>query len=193
MSTTTVWEAGLTCDADGCARVFVLGEEIIYWYGRKMHQACVSKDAASRREAAGEGMDTLLVARQLLEAGGRVILTRRQLRSLVASAVAAGLVPVRRPDTGRQQWYGRMSGWSTERVAAGLSAPEVAGLWLDFLDAGRMPPLKSRDLAAIVAVIEPVVISALSEAQSLPPSDPPLFLNRDLTAEGTGTETEDGR
>jgi hypothetical protein len=94
-------------------------------------------------------------ARRLLASGSRVILTRRQLRSLVALAVAAGVVPVRRPDAGhgRQQWYSRMSGWAAERVQAGLDAAHVTGLWLDFLDAGRMPPLRGRDLAVIVAVI----------------------------------------
>lgn len=197
MSTTTVWESGLTCDAEDCGGEFTLGEEIMYWYGQKLHQRCASAAAASRREAAGEAEDVLDVARRLLETRARVILTRRQLRNLltVVAAYDPSFVPVRRPDagTGRQQWYGRLAGWSTKRVAAGLNAQEVAGLWLDFLDAGRMPPLKTADLTAIMVVIETAVIPALSGAQSLPPRDPSFFLNRDLTAEGTGTETEDGR
>lgn len=150
MAVSTVWETGLTCDE--CSGEFALGEDILYWYGRKLHQGCAHSDAASRRDAPGEG-DVLAAAEHILSAGERVILTRRQLRALIALAEEAGTVPVRKPDTGRQKWYGRMSGWSADRVKAGLEAPEVAGLWLDFLDAGRMPPLRQRDLSAICGVI----------------------------------------
>lgn len=162
MSTSTVWETGLTCDAADCGGEFTLGEEILYWYGRKLHQRCASLDAASRREAAGEDEDVLVVARRHLEARGRVILTRKQLRELITLACAdPSFVPVRKPDagTGRRQWYGRLAGWDTARVAAGLSAQEVAGLWSDFLDVGRVPPLRSRDLAALVRVIDAAVIA----------------------------------
>lgn len=151
MSTTTVWEAGLTCDLDGCGIEFVLGEEIMYWYGQKLHQRCAAKAASARREAAGEDQDVLGVARGFLESGSRVILTRRQLRALVT---LAAVDPVRKPDTGRHQWYGRMHGWSAARVQAGLSAPEVAGLWLDFMDVGRMPPLRQCDLLVLVTAID---------------------------------------
>lgn len=155
MSTTIVWESGLTCDAEGCGGEFVLGEEIIYWYGRKLHQRCASADAASRREASGESGDVMIAARRLLDSRARVILSRRQLRDLIGLAEKQGLEPVRKPDTGRCQWYGRMHGWAAERVRAGLTAPEVAGLWLDFLDAGRTPPLRHRDLAVIMDLISP--------------------------------------
>lgn len=153
MSTTTVWESGLTCDAEECGGEFYLGEEILYWYGRKLHPRCAQADAASRREASGEDGDVMSAARQLLDSGARVILTRRQLRDLIELTGKQGLEPVRKPDTGRCQWYGRMHGWATERVRAGLTAAEVAGLWLDFLDAGRMPPLRHRDLSVIVDLI----------------------------------------
>jgi hypothetical protein len=154
VSTTTVWESGLTCDAEECGGEFTFGEEIIYWYGRKLHPKCAQADAASRREASGEDGDVMSAARQLLDSGARVILTRRQLRVLIGLTREQGLEPVRKPDTGRCQWYGRLHGWSAERVRAGLTAAEVAGLWSDFLDAGRVPPLRHRDLAAIVAVID---------------------------------------
>lgn len=153
MSTTTVWESGLTCEAEECGREFALGEEIIWWYGQRLHQACASADAARRRQASGEDGDVMEAARSLLDSGARVILTRRQIRDLTALAVAAGIEPVRKPDAGRQQWYGRMPGWSAGRVRAGLGAAEVTGMWLDFLDAGRMPPLRGRDLSVMVDVI----------------------------------------
>ena len=154
MSATTVWESGLTCDAAECGEEFVLGEEILYWYGRKLHPRCASQDAASRREAAREGGSVLVIAFRLLSAGSRVILTRSQLRDLITLARECGVEPVRKPDTGRHQWYGRMHGWSAARVQAGLSAAEVAGMWLDFTEAGRMPPLRNRDLAALVEAME---------------------------------------
>lgn len=156
MSTTIVWETGLTCDGPECGREFMLGEEILFWYGRKLCQPCAAQDAASRREAACEDEDVLTVARRLLDAGGRVILTRRQLRGLITLACAdPSFAPVRKPDagTGRQQWYGRMPGWATARVEAGLSAAEVAGLYLDFMDVGRMPPIRHADVASLVAII----------------------------------------
>ena len=159
MSTTIVWETGLTCDGPACGREFTLGEEILFWYGRKLCQPCAAQDAASRREAAHEDEDVLAVARRLLDAGGRVILTRRQLRELITLACAGpSFAPVRKPDagTGRRQWYGRMPGWATDRVAAGLCAPEVAGLWLDFLDVGRMPPIRYADVESLVEVIQAV-------------------------------------
>ena len=156
MSTSVVWETGLTCDGPACGREFVLGEEILFWYGRKLCQPCAAEDAASRREAACEGEDVLAVTRRHLDAGGRVILTRRQLRELIALACADhSFVPVRKPDagTGRRQWYGRMPGWATDRVEAGLSAAEVAGLYLDFMDVGRMPPIRHADIASLVETI----------------------------------------
>ena len=94
----------------------MLGEEVIYWYGKKLCAPCAAQDAASRREAAGEAENVLAVTRRHLDAGGRVILTRRQLRELITLACAGpSFAPVRKPDagTGRQQWYGRMPGWAT--------------------------------------------------------------------------------
>jgi hypothetical protein len=149
VATATAREPGITCDE--CKGEFVLGDEYIYFYGRKLHQGCASADAAARRD---DGGDPVAVAREILDAGTRVVLTRAQIRALVARAVALGLEPVRKPDTGRQQWYGRMGGWSAERVKGGLAASEVAGMWLDFVDAGRMPPLRTIDLRTIMDVID---------------------------------------
>jgi hypothetical protein len=151
MAICTARETGITCEADGCGGEFRLGEEYLYWYGRKLHQGCASADAAVRRGGQGDAAET---ARGLLASGARVVLSRSQLRDLIETAVAMGLEPVRKPDTGRQRWYGRMTGWSADRVHAGLAASEVAGLWSDFLDAGRMPPLRTADLAVLMDVID---------------------------------------
>jgi len=144
----TARETGITCDQ--CGGEFVLHEEYVYFYGRKLHQACASADSAERREADN---DPVTVAQEILGAGARVVLSRAQLRSLIDRAVAQGLEPVHKPDAGRQQWYGRMPGWSAARVKGGLAASEVAGMWLDFLDAGRMPPLRGCDLSVIMDVV----------------------------------------
>ena len=151
MAICTARETGITCEADGCGGEVALGEEYLYWYGKKLHQRCASADAAGRR---GGDEDAVETARLLLASGARVVLSRAQLRGLVDAAVGLGLEPVRKPDTGRQRWYGRMSGWSAERVHAGLAASEVAGLWMDFLDAGRMPPLRRADLESMMDVID---------------------------------------
>lgn len=145
----TARETGISCDQ--CGTEFVLHEEYVYYYGRKLHQSCASTEAAGRR---GDGTDPVTEAREILAAGARVVLNRAQLRALVALAAAQGLEPVHKPDTGRQQWYGRMAGWSAARVHAGLAASEVAGMWLDFLNAGRMPPLRTSDLSVIMDVID---------------------------------------
>jgi hypothetical protein len=161
LSTTTAWESGLTCDAEDCGGEIPMGAEYLYWYGRKLHPRCAARDAASRREVGAEDPGALMVAQRLLETRSRVILTRRQLRDLVALAVAQeGFDPVRRPDAGtRCQWYGRLNGWSTKRVKDGLSGAEVAGMWLDFMDIGRMPPLRLADLEAIINSIGLVINS----------------------------------
>jgi len=171
----TARETGITCDQ--CSDEFTLHEEYVYYYGRKLHQGCASVAAAEHRSEDDDAVET---ARLLLESGARVVLSRAQLRALVALAAAEGLEPVRKPDTGRQQWYGRMPGWSSARVKAGLAASEVAGMWLDFLDAGRMPPLRGCDLSVIMDVL-------VSQPASLPSRDRPLSPARDLAAEGTGT------
>jgi len=163
VATATAREAGITCDE--CGGEFTLHEEYFYFYGRKLHQGCASADAAARRDDDG---DPVAAARAALDAGTRVILTRSQLRALVSRAVELGLEPVRRPDSGRHQWYGRMPGWSTARVNAGLAASEAAGMWLDFMDVGRMPPLRRCDLSVIMDVIE---ASASIVTSPLPPSD----------------------
>jgi hypothetical protein len=149
VATAQARETGITCDE--CGTEFRLGEEYLYFYGRKLHQECAAADAAARREA---GSDPVAEAREILATGSRVVLSRAQLRALVNLAVARGLEPVRKPDTGRQQWYGRMPGWSAARVKAGLAASEAAGMWLDFLDAGRMPPLRTCDLSVIMDVVD---------------------------------------
>lgn len=157
MAMATAREPGITCDE--CEGEFTLHEEYVYYYGRKLHQRCASAAAAGHRS--GDD-DPVGAARALLESRSRIVLSRAQLRTLVATAVAQGLEPVRKPDSGRQQWYGRLAGWSASRVSAGLSASEAAGMWLDFLDAGRMPPLRRRDLVALMDVIDqPVRTAAL--------------------------------
>lgn len=149
MATATARETGITCEE--CGNEFILGDEYFYYYGRRLHQGCASDDAAARR---GTDHDPVTAARDILAAGCRVVLSRSQLRALVAAAAAQGLEPVRKPDSGRQQWYGRMPGWSAARVNSGLSASEAAGMWLDFLDVGRMPPLRTADLLALMDVID---------------------------------------
>jgi hypothetical protein len=141
-------ETGITCDQ--CGDEFTLHEEYVYFYGRKLHQGCAAQDAAERRKS---DASALTAARDILAAGTRVVLSRAQLRELIGRAACQGLEPVRKPDAGRQQWYGRMPGWSASRVSGGLAASEVAGMWLDFLDAGRMPPLRACDLSVIMDVI----------------------------------------
>lgn len=148
MATATARETGITCDE--CGNEFILGDEYFYYYGRKLHQGCASDDAAARRETDD---DPVTAARDILASGSRVVLSRSQLRALVAAAAGQGMELVRKPDSGRQQWYGRMPGWAAARVNAGLSASEAAGMWLDFLDAGRMPPLRTADLAVVMDVI----------------------------------------
>jgi hypothetical protein len=150
----TARETGITCDE--CGTEFILHEEYVYYYGRKMHQGCASTEAAGRRD---KDNDPVTTARDILSSGTRVILDRAQLRALVALAVAQGLEPVHKPDTGRQQWYGRMAGWSAARVKKGLAASEVAGMWEDFLAAGRMPPLRTADLAALMDVIGNIAVT----------------------------------
>jgi hypothetical protein len=149
VATATARETGITCDE--CGREFVLGTEYVYYYGRKLHQGCASAEAAARREF---DIDAVTAAREILASGLRVVLSRAQLRALVAAATAQGLEPVRKPDGGRQKWYGRMAGWSAEHVKNGLAASEVAGMWQDFLDAGRMPPLRRIDLVTLMDVID---------------------------------------
>lgn len=147
---TTCWETGITCP--GCSTEIMVGADMLYG----QHLACARKAAENRRKVAGS-QETLSAAQLTLQAGGRIMLTRTQLRALVTLACQSDpeFTPVRRPDKGHgpMQWYGRITGWSPARVAAGLSAPEAAGLWLDYMDVGRTPPISRRDLSGILAVI----------------------------------------
>jgi hypothetical protein len=139
---TNIWETGTRCK--GCDREFGLGEEAIY--GR-----CLDC-AKGRAETANAPADAVGIAREKLAAPGRLTLTPRQLRELIRLSV---LKPVRKPDAGKRLTpYGRMAGWSAARVAAGLSPEEVVGLWSDFLDMGKVPPVKHEDLEKVLAAIE---------------------------------------
>jgi hypothetical protein len=122
-------------------------------YGK--HPGCARSAAQDRRSAAREDEDVVQVAQSRLDARGRIILTGRQLRELITRS---GVEPLRRPDKSRTPggWYSRMTGWSAERVEAGLSAAEAAGLWLDHLDVGRQPPIRHADLQAVLSEIEAV-------------------------------------
>lgn len=146
----TCWETGLSCPV--CENEIGLGEEMLY--GR--HVRCAREVARDKREAASAS-DVLDTAREQLAVRGRIMLSRAQLRELIALVIAAnpGFTLVRRPDrqAGPMQWYGRIAGWDPARVKAGLSAPEVAGLWADYLDVGRTPPIRHSDLSAILVLI----------------------------------------
>ncbi len=161
MSTSTVWESGLTCDGPECGREFILGENILNFYGGKYHHLCARQLADEHRASAGESESAVEVAGRQVAAPGRVLLTRRQARDLIAAARDRGVTPVHRPDPpSAGPWYGRMRGWSAARVAAGLSAAEVAGMWLDFLDAGRLPPIRQADVQALLGAIGESVTSS---------------------------------
>jgi hypothetical protein len=140
------WEEGLTCR--GCGEPIPLASDMLY--GK--HPRCARSAAQDRRSAAGEAEDVVQAAQAKLAAGGRIILTSRQMRGLVDLMREE---PVRRPDKtkGSDGWYSRMAGWSRDRVEAGLSAAEAAGLWLDHLDVGRQPPLRRADLEAVLGAI----------------------------------------
>ena len=157
LSVTVCWEEGQACES--CQLPIALGEQMLY----KRHLACARKRADDHRRDTGESEGILAVAHQRLADKGRVVLTSGQLRELIALACGApGFRPVRKPDagTGRKRWYGGIRGWDPARVAAGLPAAEVAGLWLDYLDCGRMPPLKLSDLRTLMGVIEPSPVTA---------------------------------
>lgn len=144
-----IWESGTRCK--GCDKEFGLGEAAIY--GRCLE--C----ARDRAETANAPADAVAVARGKLAVPGRLTLTAKQLRELVK---LSGLTPVRKPDAGKRlPLYGRMGGWSAARVAAGLSAEEAAGLWLDFLDVGKVPPVRHADLEKVLAAIgDPAIIAS---------------------------------
>jgi len=136
-----IWEPGTLCK--GCEREFTYGEEALY--GRCLDCAKVKADERHAEP------DTLQIARGKLAASGRLTFTGRQLRELVR---LSGVEPVRKPDHGQKLvWYARMPGWSAARVAGELSAAEVAGLWLDFLDVGKIPPVRHCDLGTVLASI----------------------------------------
>jgi hypothetical protein len=134
------WEQGLKCA--GCQEEIAIGEEIAY--GR--HAACARKPSSAPS-------DPVEAAEAALAAGGRVAIPKAQLRALALLACErAAVPPVRRPDRGVRgaRWYARCSGWTAARVEAGLSMPEVAGMWLDILDAGRTPPVSHADLRKLL-------------------------------------------
>lgn len=146
----TCWESGLKCSI--CNQEIQYGADVLYGD----HPECRRGEAA-RRRAHDDGV--LGEARDWLGTTGRITPAPGQLRALVALARSAGLVPVHRPDLrgGPCRWYGRVAGWSPARVQAGLSAAEAAGLWEDFLEVGRMPPVKRADISALVGVIDAAV------------------------------------
>lgn len=148
---TTNWDSGVSCR--DCGAVIELGDEMLY--GRCL--ACGRAAALQRNAAPAAPEQTLAMARDLLSRPGRIVLTRRQLRSLLSllSASVPDFEPVRRPDRGSgKRWYGRLSGWDPARVERGLSVQETAGLFADYLDVGRIPPVRHEQLARIVTAIE---------------------------------------
>src|SRR6266568_3903771 len=126
-------------------------------YGR--HPGCA-------RPASSGPDDPVEAAVAALQAGGRIALPKRQLRALALLACQRlGTDPVRRPDRGQHgvRWYARITGWTASRVESGLSAPEIAGLFLDALDVGRTPPISHPHLRALIT-------AAREETESLLPS-----------------------
>ncbi len=127
-------------------------EEVLY--GRCL--SCAQKASRARREAASAPESVLSSAREQLSRPGRIVLGRREVRTLIELACSSpGFVPIRRPDKRpATRWYARLAGWDVSRVENGLTAPEVAGFWLDFLDVGRAPPVSHENLARLIEVID---------------------------------------
>lgn len=145
---TTCWEPGTQCLE--CGVEFEYGEEMLH--GR--HPRCAQMRSQARDDSVA---DVAQLARERLLMPGRLTFTARQLRQLV---MLSGLTPVRKPDAGKRvPLYGRMPGWSAARVNAGLDAPQVCGLWLDFLDVGKIPPVRHCDVEAILDCIRPAQTS----------------------------------
>lgn len=145
------WESGVICP--GCEREIAVGAPILY--GR--HPQCA-------RKAPDGPEDPVEAALAALHAGGRVALPKKHLRALALLACErSGQAPVRRPDRGLHgvRWYARTPGWTAARVEAGLSAPEVSGLFLDALDVGRTPPISHDHLRLLIE-------AAREEAEPLP-------------------------
>lgn len=149
---TQCWEEGLTCR--GCGKLIPLGGDMLY----KQHPSCARRAAEDRRTTATEDGDVVAVARLRLAAKGRIVLTRKQLRELIT---LAAVVPVHKPDLGRgrMEWYSRLSGWDPARLERGLTPAEVAGLWEDHLDIGRMPAIRHQDLSQILTAIDQVIVT----------------------------------
>ncbi len=147
---TTCWDAGVHCSE--CGNLIELGSDMMY--GRCMD--CGRKTAQARNAEPASPQETLALARELLAAQGRIVFTRPQLRTLIALARSGeGFVPVRRPDKScPTRWYGRLAGWDPARVERGLTAEETAGLWLDYLDVGRVPPVRHSDLSRLLESID---------------------------------------
>jgi hypothetical protein len=143
------WDDDARCSA--CQGPIGLGEEMLY--GR--HLGCARSASAARRQAA-TSTDVFATAQAQLGRPGHIQLTGGQLRELISAAQAAGTALTRRPDKGKRcRWYARMGGWAEERVNAGLDAGEVAGMWADFLDTGRMPPIRHIDLEVLLEAVSP--------------------------------------
>ena len=142
------WEPGVTCP--GCGREIGVGAQVLY--GR--HLDC------ARSRSNGGPADPVQAAQAALDAGGRVAIAKPALRALALLACERlGAEPVRRPDRGRHgvRWYARISGWSVARVEAGLTVPEVSGLFLDALDHGRTPPVSHAHLKALLGAASATV------------------------------------
>lgn len=134
------WEQGLLCPA--CEKEIDVGAPVLY--GK--HPQCARKNTAGPE-------DPVEAAIAAIAAGGRVAISKKHLRALAIRACErAGADPVRRPDRGMHgvRWYGRITGWTAARVDAGLSVPEVAGMFLDALDTGRTPPISHAHLKALI-------------------------------------------
>ena len=142
------WEPGISCP--GCGDEIAVGAQVLY--GR--HLACA-------RVKAGSGQaDPVQAAQAALDAGGRVAIAKTALRALsLLACEKLGSAPVRRPDRGLRgvRWYARIPGWTAARVDAGLSVPEVAGMYLDCLDTGRTPPVSHEHLRALLGAVSGTV------------------------------------
>lgn len=146
---TTCWEPGVSCGT--CGAPVQLGQELLYG-------SCLSCARGKADLRDGDISDAGLIAamREAVSKPGRITLTRKEIRRFVELAREAdpSFDPVHKPDrrpvTG---WYSRLAGWDASRVAAGLTAAEAAGMWLDFLAVGRTPPLQHGQISAILEVI----------------------------------------
>lgn len=149
-------------DCPLCEKPMKVGDEVIKPPNGGMgfrHGTCYQADMKKRQAIKvtyGMGLKKLI---EQVPTPGTIRLSAKEARAVINAVMLLipDIEPVSKPDIHdrSQRWFGKISGWSRERVCGDcMTLNEIVGFWIDHLNAMRSVPFRKVAVVELLARLE---------------------------------------